>query len=186
MELNAPTSRPSTVRPFGLLVAGLVAGLVLPLGLAGCGSDDGERGTSPMGRSSPSSRTASATPTTSPTVGSYPDFPATDYTYQLGVQCFCAFAGSPVEVTVTSGKVVTAVYAHRNGGRQDVKGGDPAPGWMRLTINDVIAEANDTTADRVTVDWPAGQEYPNSVFVDAHKDMADDEVGYTIQDVRVR
>jgi len=119
-------------------------------------------------------------------VGSYPQFETTDYTYQLTVQCFCAFAGSPVEVAVVDDEVVGGIYAQDDSGRQETHAGDPAPSSMWLTINDVIAKANSTTAARVTVDWPAGQAYPNSVFVDQSKDMADDEVGYTISDVQVR
>jgi hypothetical protein len=37
----------------------------------------------------------------------------------------------------------------------------------------------------VRVDWPAGQDYPNSVYVDGEKSMADDEIGYTIAEVEV-
>jgi hypothetical protein len=165
------------------------AALLLPLALAGCGADDGHGVASdpaPTSATSTPTPTPTAGPTVSPTVGSYPQFAATDYTYQLTVQCFCAFAGTPVEVTVADGEVVGGIYARDDGGRQETHAGDPAPNLMWLTINDVIAKANATSAARVTVDWPAGQDYPNSVFVDQSKDMADDEVGYTISDVRVR
>ena len=67
----------------------------------------------------------------------------------------------------------------------EIKEGDPADKSFWLTINDVIEQANDTKAARVDVDWPAGQDYPNSVYVDGDKQIADDETGYTIAKVEV-
>jgi hypothetical protein len=166
-------------------VALSVAALLLPLGLAGCGSgDDGDDVAADPAPTSATS-TPTPTPTASPTVGTYPEFAPTDYTYVLTVSCFCAFAGSPVEVTVANAEVVGAVYSQDDGGRGDVHAGDPADKTYWMTINDVIAKANDTSADKVTVDWPAGQDYPSSVYVDPHKTMADEETGYTIADVQV-
>jgi Family of unknown function (DUF6174) len=171
------------------------AALILPLGLVACGSgDDGDEvasdpaptsaTSSPTSSPTPSA-TPSATPTASPTVGTYPEFAPTDYTFQLSVSCFCLGAGAPIVVTVTGGEAVSAVYAQDGGGRGDVKAGDPADQNFWLTINDVIAQANNTDAEKVTVDWPDGQEYPNEVFVDQRKQVADDEIGYTIADVQV-
>ena len=160
MEPGAPSGRPSRVR----LLALPVAALCLPLALAGCSSGDGVA-------TDPAPTTRTSTPTASPTVGSYPEFAPPDYTYQLTVKCLCASAGSPVQVTVADGRVVDA------GGQT----GQP----FAVTINDIITAANDSSADRVAVDWPAGQDYPNSVFVDRSKNVADDEVGYTIEDVQV-
>jgi hypothetical protein len=166
-------------------VALSAAALLLPLGLAGCGSgDDGDDVASDPAPTSATS-TPSPSPTASPTVGTYPEFAPADYTYLLTVSCFCAFAGSPVEVTVTNAEVVGAVYSQDDTGRGEVHAGDLADKTYWLTINDVIARANDTSADKVTVDWPAGQDYPSSVYVDPHKNMADEEIGYTISDVQV-
>jgi hypothetical protein len=170
-----------------------VAALLLPLSLAGCGSsDDGDDVASDPGptTSTPSaSPTASPTPspTAAPTVGTYPAFEPTDYTFELTVSCFCLGAGVPVVVTVADSEVVGAVYGlGESGGRHgSIKAGDPADKTFWLTINDVIDRANDTEADKVTVEWPAGQDYPTSVYVDGHKGMADDEVGYTIANVQV-
>ena len=185
MEPGAPSTRPSTMRPSAMLAA-----LGMLLVLAGCGSGgDHEPVVSDPAPTSASPATASpttASPTASPTVGSYPDFEPSDYSYELTMQCFCAFGGSPVDVTVAGGKVVRAVYAKSSTGPVPTHAGDPAPDSMWLTINDIIAKANDTAAARVTVDWPAGQDYPSSVQVDNHADVADDEVGYTISDVQVR
>ena len=180
MEPGASSTRPRAMRPTALFAGALV----LLLGLAGCGSGDDDQVVSDPGPTSATS--ATTTPTTpSPTVGSYPEFAPTDYTYVLTVQCFCASAGTPMAVTVAGGEVVDAAYTLDDTGRGSAQAGDPPDDAFRLTINDVIAKANDTTAARVTVDWPAGQDYPNSVFVDQDLQMADEEVGYTISDVHV-
>jgi hypothetical protein len=169
-------------------VALSAAALLLPLALAGCGSDDGEVAADPAPTSSTSgtsSATPTASPTASPTVGSYPEFAPTDYTFQLTVGCFCMGAGAPIVVTVTDGEAVGAAYAQDDTGRGGAQAGDQADQRYWMTINDVIAAANNTSAQKVTVDWPAGQEYPNQVFVDKNKQVADDEISYSIQDVQV-
>jgi hypothetical protein len=165
MEPGTPKRRPTGMRSIALLVAALL----VPLALAGCGSDDGRVvATDPAATTTPASRAPTASPTPSPTVGSYPEFAPSDYTFQLTVQCFCAGAGSPVSVVVADSQVVGT--------------GDSLHG---LSINDIIARANDTSADTVKVDWPAGQDYPTSVYVDRRKEVADDEIGYTIGDVEI-
>jgi Family of unknown function (DUF6174) len=175
--------RRSRMRP----VARTAAALILPLLLVGCGTGDGDHdvASDPADSTAPATASATPTPTAAPTVGTYPQFEPTDYTFELTVQCFCMPAGTPVTVTVSDAQVVGAVYgaAPAGGPGGDIKPGKPADHLFWLTINDVIAKANDTTADRVKVDWPAGQDYPNSVFVDPDKNAADEEVGYTIADV---
>ena len=94
-------------------------------------------------------------------------------------------AGVPIEVTVADAEVAGAIYAGEDTGRGGAKPGDPADKHFWLTINDIIEKANDTEAARVDVDWPAGQDYPNSVYVDGDEKIADDEVGYTITNVVV-
>jgi hypothetical protein len=179
------------MRPVAVSVAALL--LPLSMSLASCGSDDkgDDVATDPVATSSATgspSSTPDPSPTASPTVGTYPEFAPTDYTYELSVQCFCATSGTPIEVTVVGSEVVGAVFGAdaQGGGRGgEVTPGDDADHRYWMTINDVIAKANDTSADRVKVDWPAGQDYPNSVFVDGSKQIADDEVGYTITNVQV-
>jgi hypothetical protein len=161
------------------------AALLLPLTLTACGSGDDGHDVAPDPAPTSATSTPTPTPTASPTVGSYPEFAPTDYTYTLGVSCFCMGAGAPITVTVADGQVVKAVYAQDDTGRGGAHAGDPAEQRYWMTINDVIAQANNTQADQVTVDWPAGQEYPNQVSVDQHRDMADDEIYYTISDVQV-
>jgi hypothetical protein len=87
--------------------------------------------------------------------------------------------------TVADAEVVGAVYGMDDAGRGGAHSGDPADPSFWLTINDVIDKANDTDADRVEVDWPDGQDYPTSVFVDGATNVADDEIGYTIANVVV-
>ena len=132
-----------------------------------------------------SSSTETPSPTAEPTVGTYPPFEPTDYSYVLSVSCFCMGAGVPIEVTVEDAEVVGAIYGADDTGRGGTKKGDPAEKNFWLTINDVIERANDTEAARVDVDWPAGQDYPSSVYVDGEENVADDEIGYTITNVVV-
>ena len=164
-----------------------VTALALPLALAACGSDGDDVATDPA-PSTTSASPASAGPsaaTAAPTVGTYPAFEPEDYGYTLAISCFCIGAGVPVRVTVAAGEVTAAVYAADDTGRGGVGKGDPADQLFHLTIDDVIDEANDTGAARVDVDWPPGQDFPNSVYVDGDELVADDEAGYTISDVVV-
>lgn len=144
--------------------------------LAGCSGDDTATAEDPE-----STPPATSDPTDTPTVGSYPELEATDYTYVLEQICYCPIAG-PVTVTVEDGEVTSAVYA--KGGRGLEKGGD-APDYLWITINDVIAKANDTEADKVDVTWPEGQDWPTSVAVDQVERATDDEVTYVVRNVQL-
>jgi predicted small lipoprotein YifL len=178
MEPGALEDRRTGMRNLALSLAALL----LPLSLAACGSDgaDDDVVADPAPTSAP---TSAPTPTASPTVGTYPAFAPTDYTYELTVSCFCVASGAPVLVTVVDSEVATAVHLAAGGGRGGDQAGEPADQGLQMTINDVIEAANDTEADRVDVDWPAGQDYPTSVFVDSEAKVADDEVGYAIANV---
>lgn len=148
--------------------------------LAGCGSEpDVPVAEDPATTAAP---TPTPTPTAEPTVGSYPDFAPSDYSYTLVVSCFCADAGAPVRITVVDDAVTRAVYA---GDGRGVERGEEAPDYRHVTIDEVIAAANDTEAARVDVEWPDGQDFPTSVYVDQDEQMADEEIGYTLSDVEV-
>lgn len=154
--------------------------------LVACGNEDGQTAEDPAPSSataSPSS-TPSVEPTTEPSVGTYPPYAPESYTYHLSVSCFCVGAGVPIKVTVDAGAVVKAVYLADDHGRSPVKKGDPADKSFWLTINDIIEAANNTSAARVDVDWPEGQDYPNSVYVDEDEQLIDEEVGYTLSKVK--
>lgn len=144
--------------------------------LASCSGDDTTTAEDPE-----STTPATSDPTDTPTVGSYPELEATDYTYVLEQICYCPIAG-PVKVTVEDGEVTSAVYA--KGGR-GLEKGDDAPDYLWITINDVIAKANDTEADKVDVTWPEGQDWPTSVAVDQVERATDDEVTYVVRNVQL-
>lgn len=153
----------------------------LTLLLTACGGGDGsDVANDPGATSTPEPTPTEASPTAAPTVGTYPAFAAEDYTYTLALACFCAGGGTPIHVTVEDGEVVDAVYA---GDGRGVEAGSPADQFMWVSINDIIDAANDTGAADVQVDWPAGQDYPNSVYVDRDQMMADEEIGYQVSAV---
>ena len=149
---------------------------LLSLALTACGGDNSDVA------SDPGPATTEPTPAEDPTVGSYPAFEPDDYTYTLVLACFCVGGGTPIDVTVRDGAVVDAVY---DGDGRGVEAGTPADQFMWLTINDVIDEANNTEAASVRVEWPAGQDYPDSVYVDQDQNMVDEERGYQVSDVVV-
>jgi Family of unknown function (DUF6174) len=152
--------------------------VLLSLVLTGCGGEGPDVASDP----GPGPASTEPTPTADPTVGTYPSFTPEDYTYTLVVACFCVGGGTPIDVTVRDGVVVDAVY---DGGGRGVDAGTPADQFMWLTINDVIDEANNTEAASVRVEWPSGQDYPDSVYVDEHLNMVDEERGYQVSQVVV-
>ncbi|WP_193607330.1 DUF6174 domain-containing protein [Nocardioides lijunqiniae] len=166
--------------PMLTLVPLLAASLVL----VGCGAEDEPDTASDTGSGPASSPTSAppSTPAAPPTVGTYPEFGPEDYTFTLVVSCFCADAGVPMRVTVVDDEVTEAVYTR--GGRGVTDGG-PVPRGRWTSLDDVIAAANDTDAEKVEVDWPAGQDHPSSVSVDTSTRIADEEVGYAVSDVVV-
>jgi len=105
-----------------------------------------------------------------------------DYRYQLRVVCFCAIRGVPVTITVHDGKVTDAVYAAPAPGH--TAGEQVSQRWLRLTINDIIKDANDPASAQVTVRWPRGQSHPSRVWIDRSPDGSDDEVWFDIRHVK--
>jgi hypothetical protein len=163
-------------------LAATAATLALTATLSACGGDAGSEVAT-----DPAPTTATATPTPSPTgtptVGSYPAYPHPDYTYTMGMQCFCANIDQGYRITVVGGDVTDVTWATAGDGHEI---GDPVSDeYLGVTIQDIIDRANDTKAAKVTVDWPAGQDYPNSVYIDQNIKMADEEITYLISDVDV-
>lgn len=119
-----------------------------------------------------------------PPAPTYPFLEAADYAYTLQIRCFCGNDGVPIEVTVEDGRAVSGIYLEDayNG----VEAGEPAAERTWLTLNDVIAAANDTEAFSVGVDWPEGQRWPNRVSVDPQENTIDEEYGYLVSDVVLR
>lgn len=167
------------IRPIRMKSTFIAAGAAAFLVLVGCGTEsDPEAASDPTPTSS-----STPIPTAEPTVGTYPSYEPEDYSYTLGVSCFCADAGAPIRVTVVDGEVTNAIYT---GDGRGTKEGDRADDFRWITINDVIDAANDTEAASVKVKWPDGQDYPSSVYVDQDELMVDEEVGYEITDVAPR
>lgn len=153
------------------LAAGAALAAVTALGTTGCGSEDDAATDDATGVPSATAPSSSAAPT-------YPAFTPENYTFRLEVLCYCPQVGA-VRVTVQDGKVARATAISG-----DAKGTE-APEFMRLTINDIIERANDPELDKVDVTWPAGQDYPSVVALDQLSMATDDEVTYTIKNVRV-
>jgi hypothetical protein len=159
-----------------------LAALALLAPLGGCGAHVAVDAAEQLGSGS-STPAATLTPdagTAPPSGPPWPAYDVEDYTFTLRVLCYCPGAGVPVTVTVTDGKVAAAVFAKKGSGRP---AGAPAPEWQRVTINDVIDAANDIDADTINVRWPAGQDYPMSVWVDRDTHTIDEEIGYTVRDI---
>ncbi|KRB74925.1 hypothetical protein ASE01_16210 [Nocardioides sp. Root190] len=156
----------------------VAAVLTTALLVSGCSrEDDGEARDTTPSASPPTSQAPSDGAGTA--ARSYPVFAPQNYTYRLEVLCFCPLVG-PLAITVADGVVTTATSI---GGETR---GEEAPEYARLTINDVIARANDARVAAVEVVWPAGQDHPDRVVIDQIEMATDDEVTYTIRDVQVR
>lgn len=121
------------------------------------------------------------TPGTTATPSAPTGFAPEDYRYELLRSCRCAFT-VPVTIRVRDGEVVSATAAE-DGGR-GIEKGDPAPDTHRLTLEDLIALAEEAESGDVT--WPDGQEWPDRVRVDPSEAAVDDQVTYTIRRVRIR
>lgn len=158
----------------------LSAGLLVVLLAGGCaGSDDVARD-----EPSPSPGTAEPTPSDPPADDG---FAPSDYDFTLTTSCFCAYGGVPVRVSVRDDAVATAVFA-RSGGRGGAVRGEAAPESLVLSIEDVLAraeEARDQDAAEVRVEWPEGTDHPTEVWIDRDERMVDEELGWTISRVDV-
>ena len=152
----------------------------LALSVAACGGDDGTQVATDPG--SDASTTAPVAPTVAPKPGSLPAYPYTDYTYTLEQRCFCANIDQKYRLTVEGGRAVSVTWATAGEGHEV---GDAVPDgeYLMLSIQDIIDLGNDQKAAKVDVDWPAGQLYPTSVYIDQDKMIADEEVTWVISDV---
>jgi hypothetical protein len=152
----------------------------LALSVAACGGDDGAEVATDPG--SDTSTSAPVAPTVAPEPGSLPDYPYTDYAYTLEQRCFCANIDQKYRVTVAGGKAVSVTWATAGEGHEV---GDAVPDgrYLMLSIQDIIDQGNDDKAAQVKVEWPAGQLYPSSVYIDQDKLIADEEVTWVISDV---
>ena len=161
-------------------IAGLVLSSALAFSLAACGGDDGTQVATDPG--SDVTTSAPVAPTVAPEPGSLPAYPYTDYAYTLEQRCFCANIDQKYRVTVEAGKAVSVAWATA-GPDHEVGDAVPEGKYLRLSIQDIIDQGNDPKAAKVTVDWPAGQLYPTSVYIDQDQMIADEEVTWVISDV---
>ncbi len=164
-------------------LAALAVAAALVAAMSGCGSGAaGDVATDAGGTTTSATPTPSPSlPTEAPKPPNLPDFPYADYSYTLGQLCFCATIDQRYRVTVVDGKVTEVTWATEGEGHEV---GDPidAP-FLRLTIQDIIDRGNEPGLAEVKVDWPAGQAYPNSVYLDQMANVADEEVTWLISDV---
>lgn len=169
----------SMLRVTSRALATLASG-ALALGLAGCAGEDDVARDEPAPAVSPSSEPA---PSDEPDDG----FAPSTYSYTLRISCYCPYAAVPVRVSVEGDSVVDAVF-ERGGGRGGASRGEQAPELLRLSIEDVLAaaeEARAAGAHEVTVEWPEDSESPTEVYIDRNEMAMDEEVGYTISDLDV-
>ncbi|GAA3540462.1 DUF6174 domain-containing protein [Nocardioides daeguensis] len=161
-------------------LAAVTAALTVPLLLtASACSHESDRAADPTAAASTpdGTATASGTPGT-PGTASYPAYGVPDYTYHLEVLCYCPQTGT-VEVVVHDGEVTSATSL------DGPRAGTPAPDFARLSIDDIIEQANSPAIAKARVRWPDGQDHPDSVMIDRIAQAIDDEVTYTIKDVQV-
>ena len=165
----------------GTRLAAAALGAVLLLATSACtkesdrAADPATTSAQPTGTVTPSG-TPSGTP--SPGATGYRTFGADDYTYRLEVLCFCPQVGT-VEVVVRDGAVAEATVV------DGPRAGTPAPEFTRLTIDDILARAHEPSVAKSTIAWPDDADHPRSVMIDRIAQGVDDEVTYTIEDVRI-
>ena len=109
---------------------------------------------------------------------------SSDYTYEYNVLCECSDNfGQTVEVTVTAGAIESVVYAES--GEFGRKAGDPpvvfgSPRYHTIDgLFDVIQEAINFEADRLTVSYNSEFGYPTDVAIDQFVNAIDDEYSLT-------
>lgn len=185
-NLGAGSTVTGIMRPMHIRRAALpTLATLLAVALTGCGREDDGKAADPASEAPTPGTTTSGSaddptddPTEDPTTKQWPDFAATDYTYRLEVLCFCPLTG-PLKVTVADGEVTSATRLTKPGK------GTQAPGFARLTINDLIAKANDPSVFEADVTWPAGTDHPTKLTIDQIENAVDDEVTYTVSNVQV-
>lgn len=99
------------------------------------------------------------------------------YRMTLSRSCFCPpeYRG-PYEVVVEEGRVQTVVYE-----------GEGVPDDRALTVEalfDLLNEAYEQKAARIDVTYHPALGYPTSLYIDYSEQMADEEVGYTVAELR--
>jgi hypothetical protein len=152
--------------------------------VAACGDDGGATATDTSPTAEQTSQTPEPTPsapTAEPEPGSLPDFAYQDYAYTLQMKCFCANIDQKYRIRVTGGEVSDVSWATSGDGHE--AGEAVADDYVRVSIQDLIDRGNDPKAAHVDVEWPAGQAWPDSIYIDQDKTVADEEVTWVISEV---
>lgn len=103
--------------------------------------------------------------------------------YTAQSSCFCPQDYTrAMNLTEQNGKIVDATYADT---------GEAVPSYIRdglLTMNerfDQLQDAYLSGADRVDATYDANLGYPSSIYIDKSFMMADEEISYTIKDLKL-
>lgn len=144
--------------------------------LTACGPNDQERESPP--KADPRLQAVENVPK-HPEPGALPDYIGPEnYQFVYSASCFCPVRGL-IRVSVQNGEAVSAEYVKKDGSPR--RGEGTVPEYSYVSIQDIIDEAN--AAEALTVDWPSGQGWPDSVSIDRMVNAVDDEIGYTIEGV---
>jgi hypothetical protein len=103
-----------------------------------------------------------------------------DYRYVARRGCYCpSEVTSPVIVQVRNGEVVSLVYEESGEAVEVTYSGL----WLPLEgVFDIVQEALDREAVDVTVHYDPEYGFPREVGVDYSENIADEEIGYTVED----
>lgn len=169
---------PTPARRRAAPTASVAVALVALVALAACSGGDDTAADPASGPDASGTPSDAPSPSATEETRGYPAYAPRDYTYLLEVLCYCPQVGK-VEVEVRDGEVVEATST-----TGEAKG-SPAPDFARLTIADIVDQANSLDHAEVEMTWPEGQDHPSKVRIDRIAQAVDDEVTYTISQVSV-
>lgn len=102
-----------------------------------------------------------------------------DYRFTFRRACFCApDVREPAVVTVRRGAIVS-VESVATGSPQD-----PALYYTIEGLFDLLEDAIDQEAARLTADYDSALGYPRSAFIDRNEMIADEELGFQASDLQ--
>lgn len=105
-----------------------------------------------------------------------------DYTYRFRWNCFCAppFT-SPVDLVVRGGALVSGSLVDSSRALTD----DELADWRTIDgLFDLIDEARARDAREIRADYHDTYGYPREVWIDYEANVADEELGFEVQNVR--
>ena len=104
-----------------------------------------------------------------------------DYAFTLNVGCFCAYTG-PLRITVYEDEVVDVRLL--NPPEQRDESFERIIEERSLTLSDLveIAHRAEQEADDVEVTYDPTYGFPTSIAIDWYREMADDEISYSVSD----